>query len=101
MRLLLNWKTVTTALTVAAAVYAVRSRQPYGRFFGIPYDFRMPTLSKIKERLWNPEDERIFTPNVFGAGWSVNAYQLVKRFREDNRQDAGLERSIASDDQPD
>lgn len=45
----------------------------------IPYDFRRPTLARIKERIWNPEDERIVVPRVFGAGWTLNLYQLHRQ----------------------
>lgn len=55
--------------------------EPQGKLWGfLPYDFRRPTWTRIKERLWNPEDERIWTPRVFGAGWSINLYQLRERY---------------------
>lgn len=44
-----------------------------------PYDFRMPTVERFKERYWNPDDERIFTPQFFGVGWSINVAQILKR----------------------
>jgi len=50
-----------------------------GRFLGIPYDWRAPTVSVIKERMWNPNDHRIFTPHVFGWGWSINLYEVLRR----------------------
>jgi hypothetical protein len=50
-----------------------------GKFLGIPYDLRFPTLSRIRERMWNPEDPRIFTPRVYGAGWTVNFATLRER----------------------
>jgi len=50
-----------------------------GRFLGVPYDFRLPTAEKLRERLWNPGDERILTPHVFGWGYSVNFYALGRR----------------------
>lgn len=50
-----------------------------GKFLGIPYDFRFPTLSRIRERMWNREDERIFTPRVYGAGWTINFATLKDR----------------------
>ena len=37
-----------------------------GKFLNIPYDFRWPTRKIIKERIWNPNDKRIFIPHVFG-----------------------------------
>lgn len=51
-----------------------------GRILGIPYDFRRPTYRRMKERMWNPEDERIVTPRTSGVGWTVNLYQLKKRY---------------------
>ena len=45
----------------------------------VPYDLRIPTPSRIRERWWNPDDPRLFTPHVFGIGWSLNLYQLVQR----------------------
>jgi uncharacterized membrane protein len=50
-----------------------------GTFLHIPYDWRWPTWLVIKERMWNPADSRIFTPHVFGWGWSINLYQLFRR----------------------
>jgi hypothetical protein len=44
-----------------------------------PYDFRMPTVERFKERYWNPDDERIFTPQFFGVGWSINVAQILNR----------------------
>lgn len=50
-----------------------------GNAFGVPYDFRPPTLNRLQERWWNPDDERILTPHFFGVGWSINLYQLQRR----------------------
>ncbi|HCG00847.1 MAG TPA: hypothetical protein DEV93_09935 [Chloroflexi bacterium] len=52
-----------------------------GTFLNVPYDLRWPTPSVIKERMWNSKDPRVFTPRVFGWGWSINLYQLLRRFR--------------------
>lgn len=50
-----------------------------GTFLGIPYDWRWPTPAVWRERLWNPRDRRLFTPKVFGWGWSINLYELFRR----------------------
>jgi len=42
-----------------------------GRFLGIPYDWRWPTLRRIKGRLFNPGGA-MFSPKVFGWGWTLN-----------------------------
>jgi uncharacterized membrane protein len=53
----------------------------HGEFLGfIPYDFRKPTFSRLKDRMWNPGDERIITPRDFGIGWTLNLYQLRARY---------------------
>ena len=67
---------VTTAFTVATIVYAIRTKQSSGRLLNVPYDFRFPTTQRVKERWWNPDDPRVFTPHVFGVGWSLNLFQL-------------------------
>ncbi len=52
----------------------------HDRLFGVlPYDFRVPTWARVKQSLWNPQSERIFVPQVFGIGWSINVGSLLKR----------------------
>jgi hypothetical protein len=50
-----------------------------GRVLGIPYDLRMPTAQRIADRWWNPLDQRVFVPRVFGAGWDINFAALAIR----------------------
>lgn len=50
-----------------------------GTFLGIPYDLRPPTLNRLRERLWNPDDRRILTPHSFGWGYSINFYEVLRR----------------------
>jgi hypothetical protein len=45
-----------------------------GRFAGMPFDLRRPTVARLRERTWNPGDARLFTPKVFGWGWEINLY---------------------------
>ena len=99
-----TWRTITTAFTVAAIVYAIRTKQPEGTFLKVPYDFRMPTLHRLRERFWNPDDPRIFIPHFFGVGWSLNLYQL--RRTASNRPTTGrpschpLEGPVTADPRP-
>ena len=45
----------------------------HGKLFGLlPYDFRPPTLTRLRRTLWNREDERFPVPIYIGVGWSVN-----------------------------
>jgi Family of unknown function (DUF5808) len=74
-------KLAALAVTVAAIVEQLRlpaeQRTWEGRVGGlVPYDFRMPTLERAKSRWWNPDDDRVFVPTVFGVGWTLNAARL-------------------------
>ena len=75
---LIGWLAI--ALTVAAVVRELRlpadERTWHGRILYVPYDFRMPTLDRLRERLWAP-DQPILVPHFFGVGWSVNLGRLV------------------------
>ena len=42
-----------------------------GRFLGIPYDWRWPTLRKVVDRLYRPGGPML-APKVFGWGWTFN-----------------------------
>ncbi len=56
-----------------------RDRSKTGRFLGLPYDLRSPTWQRLKRRMWNPNDRRIFVPKSFGWGYSVNFYEVGRR----------------------
>lgn len=79
---------------VYVAVQALReqlSRPPeertwFGRVGPIPYDFRVPSLDKVRNALWNPDDDRLFTGMVLGIGWTVNFAQVVRIARELRQQ---------------
>jgi hypothetical protein len=73
---------VVAAVAVAGAIFfGATRRQKVGTYLGIPYDWRRPTLALIRERFWNAEDPRVFTPKVFGWGWSINVAALLRRAR--------------------
>lgn len=87
MRGVLRWLIrIAGIVLVTVALLDQLGRPPEGRdwhgqVLGVPYDFRLPTLDRLRARLWNPGDERVLTPNVFGMGWSVNLYQLRRRLQ--------------------
>jgi uncharacterized membrane protein len=49
----------------------------HGTLFGIPYDFRRPTIERLREAFWNKETTRVLVPHAFGMGWSINFYPLI------------------------
>jgi hypothetical protein len=70
---------LTTAITAAAIFEQLRrpreQRTWHGDVAGVPYDFRPPSAKRFRERWWNPEDNRLFTPRDFGVGWALNFYR--------------------------
>jgi hypothetical protein len=51
-----------------------------GKLLGvIPYDFRIPTLERLRQAYWNPKSPKLFTDRPFGVGWSVNIPTLLRR----------------------
>lgn len=80
-------KLVAGALVAAAVVQELRKpsseRTWHGRLAGfIPYDFRPPTVERVKDAWWNPDEPRIFTDRVFGVGWSVNLGRVARITQE-------------------
>ncbi len=78
---------VTTGLAIAAVVKELRlpadERTWNGTVAGfVPYDYRIPTVERVKERLWSPDNPHIFVPHVFGVGWTVNAGRVVSLVRD-------------------
>lgn len=78
---------VMAGLAVAAIVKELRSPPEQRDWNGVvagfvPYDFRFPTLERAKQRFWAPETERIFSPRVFGVGWTINVGRVVAVVRE-------------------
>lgn|SRR5689334_20158579 len=74
-------------LLVAAVVKELRTpaeeRTWNGTLGGlVPYDLRPPTVDRMRARWWSPDDERIFTPQPFGVGWTVNAGRVVALVRQ-------------------
>lgn len=52
-----------------------------GTFWGMPYDWRKPTLARFKSTMWNPATDRIMVPKDFGWGYSINLHALGRRLR--------------------
>jgi hypothetical protein len=55
----------------------------HGRVFGaVPYDFRPPTWTRIRDAYWNPQSDRLFSDRVFGVGWAVNLHRAKTLMEE-------------------
>ena|SRR5205085_1473016 len=73
---------VLISVLVGAAIRDQLSRPPqertwHGTIAGFPYDFRKPTVEKVRTTFWNPNDSRLLVPHAFGIGWTINFYRLL------------------------
>jgi hypothetical protein len=79
------FRLITLALAAAALVKELRTpaeeRQWHGSLGLVPYDLRMPTFARFKERMWNPDSTHVIGPRVFGVGWTVNVGRVVELVR--------------------
>ena len=80
---LLTWLCLDVAI-VAVVQELMRPRQFrtwHGRVAGlVPYDFRRPTIGRVLNAMWAPDNPRLLTDTAFGVGWSVNLAQLPRFF---------------------
>jgi hypothetical protein len=86
-----------TAVGLVVAAFATELAKPeaertwHGRVIGlVPYDFRPPTLERIRDAYWNPASDRLFSDRVFGVGWAVNLH------RAKTLLEAGFERLMGT-----
>ncbi|MDQ3881247.1 MAG: hypothetical protein M3295_09280 [Chloroflexota bacterium] len=72
-------------LGAIAAVYKELRTPPAqrtwnGRLFNvIPYDFRVPSVDRLRNAYWNPDSDTVFTDRPIGVGWAVNLPPLLRR----------------------
>lgn len=84
------FKWLSLGLTAAALVKELRTpterRTWHGQVAGfVPYDFRVPSLKRVEQSYWNPDDSRLLTPTVFGVGWALNLGRLARLARSTAR----------------
>ena len=97
-------------MAFAAAIYQelrkpADARTWNGKVAGtVPYDFRLPTLDRLRQAYWNPDNEQIFSERVFGVGWAVNipvaarkVTEIVSQYAESS---AALRRRVSGRDEP-
>jgi hypothetical protein len=58
----------------------------HGTYAGIPYDFRMPTLERLRAAYWNKDTALLLTPKPFGMGWAINLYPLINPFLQKTQE---------------
>jgi len=76
------WRLALAVIGVVAIVQELRKPSDERTWHGkvadfVPYDFRMPTIGRVRSTFWNPEGP-IFPGKVFGVGWALNFGVLTR-----------------------
>ncbi len=89
-------------LAFFAAIYQELRKPPEertwtGKVAGVvPYDFRLPTIERVREAYWDPASDRVFTEKVVGVGWAVNIPVAVRKLNQIVSQYADASASLRS-----
>jgi hypothetical protein len=76
------WRLVLAVIGVIAIIQELRKPKDQRTWHGkvadfVPYDFRMPTIGRVRDTYWNPEGP-IISGKVFGVGWAPNLGALTR-----------------------
>jgi hypothetical protein len=87
------WRLALALIGVAAIIQELRKPQNERTWHGkvadiVPYDFRIPTIDRIRTTYWNPEGPAI-SAKVFGVGWAPNFGALAKLLPKGSDADQG------------
>jgi len=85
------WRLVVAVIGVVAIVQELRKAPDERTWHGkvadvVPYDFRIPTIERVRDTYWNPEGP-ILSAKAFGVGWAPNFGVLTRLLGQ--RQDTG------------
>jgi hypothetical protein len=86
------WKLFLAIIGVIAVIKELRKPAEERTWHGtvaefVPYDFRMPTVERVRNTYWNPEGP-ILSSKVFGVGWAPNFGVLGRVFGEQKASEA-------------
>jgi len=78
------WRLVVAAIGVIAIVQELRKTPDERTWHGkvadvVPYDFRLPTVERVRSTYWNPEGP-VVSAKAFGVGWAPNFGVLTRLF---------------------
>jgi hypothetical protein len=97
--LMRTFQTLWWAALIAAIYQELRKppaeRTWHGKVGGVvPYDFRIPTVERVKAAYWDPSSDRIFSDRVFGVGWAVNILVLIRTLQHAAEQYATVSQQV-------
>lgn len=75
------WKPllVLAMLALPPILLRLAGRPRSGVLLGIPYNFELPTPTRLRQTLWNPSSDRLLAPHLYGWGYSLNFGALARR----------------------
>jgi hypothetical protein len=76
------WRLALALIGVIAIIQELRKPKDERTWHGkvadfVPYDFRMPTIGRVRSTYWDPEGP-IISGKVFGVGWAPNLGALTR-----------------------
>jgi len=79
------WRLALAIIGVISIVQELRKPSDERTWHGkvadfVPYDFRMPTIGRVRSTYWNPEGP-LLSGKVFGVGWAPNLGALTRMAR--------------------
>jgi hypothetical protein len=87
-------------VAVIGALYQELRKPPadrtwHGRVAGVvPYDFRVPTIERVRAAYWDPSSDTVFSDRVFGVGWAINIPVAARKLNETITQYAEASRGM-------
>src|SRR5258708_36478703 len=103
MKDLLNLVRTAIWLAFFAALYQelrkpAEERTWHGKVAGVvPYDFRLPTIDRVRQAYWNPESETVFTEKGVGGGWAGDRPTAPQKVPQDSSQYASTDQASRED----
>ena len=100
MKDLVNTVRVLAWAALIAAIYQELRKPPaertwHGKVGGlIPYDFRVPSVEKVRSAYWDPTSDTVFTEKVIGVGWAVNIPVLLRKLQQAAEQYASVSQQV-------
>lgn len=78
------WRLILAAIGVIAVVKELQKPPEERTWHGkvgdfVPYEFRLPTIERVKSTYWNPEGPYL-NSKVFGVGWAFNLGAFTRWF---------------------
>jgi hypothetical protein len=94
------WRLVLAVIGVVAIIQELRKPAEERTWHGkvadfVPYDFRFPTIQRVRATYWNPEGP-ILSGKPFGVGWAPNFGVIARWFGESESSTTATQKSTES-----